>query len=911
MNSRHIASRDRSANTVGDFLRQMLLGDNLLSKWFISQNLFCNIVYIILGIIRTYNPRCAEDVFSLKSHSQYILEMIVSIELVMYAVVRFIACKNIVLYWFDMHTIVDVLTLPNVFMSAILGVDWIGLRLLRFVWLTQLITVIRFIPFMSQDAMNIVSLLVYFIILWLASSGIIHLLETEGDPWKDFKNGSMKSFFVYTYLILATISTVGYGDLRPETASGRIFMTFFIIVGLTFFAAIVPRLADITTTYYNRSRYASFERARVPRHVIVCGHITTITAEDFLKDFLHPDRGDSRTHILFLHKGKPSARLERVLRLNHTRVQYLDGSVLNSCDLKKAKIKDSLAIFILANKHTFYPTEEDHSNLFRLVSIKNTTVAVPVIVQLLHSFSKKQVNNIEGWNRDRDVAICLNELKLGILSRSCLCPGFSTLIANLFYTADYSAHQVSISEADDGSTWKSKYIKGSSKEIYSSHFSGYFLKQSFHQAAGTCFTNFSLMLIALEFNGKVYVNPSIDIFPHLCIERSTVGYFIAENQDQVRVVESFYPENGFTKFQTSVHVKKRNRMGLKSGKSILGAVYSSHSKREDHDNVNLIQSYSVEQDSDDDSSECGDSREGRRFHVYVSEPSRLEKAILNPDIAFESTAARPNVDIKDHIILCMFADENSPLLGLHSFLKPLRSTKLPPELVKPIVIVSNKEFVQKEWAIIRNIPQVYVVVGNPLRWKNLTSAKVSKSSVCVMLTVPAGSMEYEQGVIDKEAILCTLGIKNAKRFNKCEKDVQVITDLHQETNVQFLDFNDEDEPDERIYKAQPFACGEAFSASMFDSVTSSAFHSPGIMKLLESLIQVSETNCLCQAVPISESGFCKKTFREFYQVQLKNNSICLGISRRLNPDSSQRYVITSPEPQLILQEGDFAFVITE
>ena len=892
------------SNTFRDFFKQMLLGDSLPSKVYIGTNLICNMIYVCLGIIRTYYPACAEGPFDFGMHPQYIIEMIVGIELVIYAIVRYIASRNIVMYWFSPYTLVDVFTLPSVFLSAAMSIDWIGLRLLRFIWLTQIITVLRFFPFISHDAMSIISLIVYFLVTWMASSGIIQLLETQGDPWKYFQNGNGRSLFMYAYMIMATVSTVGYGDVAPVTVSGRIFITFFIIVGMAFFAAFLPRLIDITSGYYARSQYSYFDISHVPRHVIVCGHITAITAKDFLIDFLHPDRGDNKTHILFLHPAKPDTKLQYVLEQNNSRVQYLDGSALNCYDLQKAKIKESKAIFILANKHTFYPTEEDHSNLFRLVSIKNTTADVPVIVQLLHSFSKKQVFNIEGWSRFTDVALCLNELKLGLLSQSCLCPGFSTLIANLFYTSNFS----SVCCDDESDVWKGMYIKGASKEIYSSPFSSYFYHKSFHQAAHTCYNVFSLILIAIENNQKLYINPSIDA---IYINDNTIGYFIAENQDQIKVMESY---NG------------RKQSIVKGSQSVastsrFGKDYLNH-RKDDLESIELLHSF-YEQGKvtpikprtllmdEDYFSDCCAAKEGRKCHITVSEPCRLEKAILNPDIAFEPTT-RPNVDIRDHIILCLFADDNNtPLLGLHSFLKPLRSTRLPPELIKPVVIVSNKTFVEKEWAVIRNIPQVYLVVGDPLRWKNLKYAKISESSVCVILTVSAGSMDYEQEIIDKEAILCTLSIKNAKKLNKCHKDVRTITDLHKETNVQYLDINDKDEPDERIYKAQPFACGEAFSASVFDSVTSSAFHSsPGIIQLLESLIHVSQSNSLCRAIPIANSGFCNNTFVKFYNAQLRNNSICLGISRSLPQQDSKRCIITSPDPNLILAEGDFAYVIT-
>ena len=903
-----------SSNGIRDFFRQLLLANTWYSKIFITLNLVCNFVYIVLMIYRNYHPNRAEEEYSLVQQWYKIIEMIVVGELILYAVVRFIATKNVVLYWLSPYTIVDVLTLPHIFVSAALGVDWIGLRSLRFLWLTQITTVVRFFPFISLDTIDIVSLMVYFLILWLISSGLVHLFETQGDPWQDYKNANCRPMLQYAYMIMATVSTVGYGDVAPLTATGQIFITFFIIIGLAFFAAVLPRIAEVTSGYYQRSQFTKFDTTRVPQHVIVCGHITSVTAEDFLKDFLHPDRGDKKTHILFLHPGKPSSMLKRVLGIYFTRVQYLDGSVLNSCDLQKAKIKDSLAVFILANKQTCNPTEEDHSNLFRLVSIKNTTIHVPIIIQLLHSFSKKQVYNIEGWNGNRDVAICITELKLGLLAQSCLCRGFSTLIANLFYTSDFPSQTAAITDSEHNNcSWKELYVKGASKEIYSTWLPKAFHGSTFHQAALTCYNEFKLMLIAIERRGKLYVSPSPANHPGLLIDQYTRGYFIAEDQSEISVIEGYAPNT------SRASMLFRRSFMLPSRKSQLifedaGVSLENIADNADNNGGRKMTS-SMIKDKDDriNPEHYDDSEEANVFHMYISEPNRLETAILNPDMAFVDTdMEQPTVDVKDHIILCVFGDGNSPLMGLHSFLKPLRSKRISQEAVKPVVIVSEKKYIEKEWAIIRSIPDVYIVVGSPLRWTNLKVARVADCSVCVLLTIPSRSQGHEQGINDKEAILCTLSIKNAIKVNKCRYNLQTVVDLFQESNVQFLDFGDEDEPDERIYKAQPFACGEAYSASMFDSVTSSAFHSPGIVKLMENLIYCSGSSSLCCAVPIADGEFCNKPFRDCINKQLSDNNLCLGISRILEGgDHSQRFVITSPEPDLILMESDFAFVIKE
>ena len=41
-----------------------------------------------------------------------------------------------------------------------------------------------------------------------------------------------------------------------------------------------------------------------------------------------------------------------------------------------------------------------------------------------------------------------------------------------------------------------------------------------------------------------------------------------------------------------------------------------------------------------------------------------------------------------------------------------------------------------------------------------------------------------------------------------------------DTNVQFLDQDDEDDPNTELYLTQPFACGTAFAVSVLDSLVS-------------------------------------------------------------------------------------------
>lgn len=48
----------------------------------------------------------------------------------------------------------------------------------------------------------------------------------------------------------------------------------------------------------------------------------------------------------------------------------------------------------------------------------------------------------------------------------------------------------------------------------------------------------------------------------------------------------------------------------------------------------------------------------------------------------------------------------------------------------------------------------------------------------------------------------------------------LLIELVNDSNVQFLDQDDDDDPDTELYLTQPFACGTAFAVSVLDSLMS-------------------------------------------------------------------------------------------
>ena len=90
----------------------------------------------------------------------------------------------------------------------------------------------------------------------------------------------------------------------------------------------------------------------------MCGNITFESVSVFLKDFLHEDRDDVDVDVVFLHRAEPDLEFEGLLKRQHTRVKYFQGSLMNASDLERAKVHEADACLVLANKEPCqYQTE--------------------------------------------------------------------------------------------------------------------------------------------------------------------------------------------------------------------------------------------------------------------------------------------------------------------------------------------------------------------------------------------------------------------------------------------------------------------------------------------------------------------------------------------------------------------------
>ncbi|XP_035853598.1 calcium-activated potassium channel subunit alpha-1 isoform X10 [Sander lucioperca] len=945
------------------------------------------------------------------------IDMAFNVFFLLYFGLRFIAANDKLWFWLEVNSVVDFFTVPPVFVSVYLNRSWLGLRFLRALRLIQFSEILQFLNILkTSNSIKLVNLCSIFISTWLTAAGFIHLVENSGDPWENFQNSQALSYWECVYLLMVTMSTVGYGDVYAKTTLGRLFMVFFILGGLAMFARYVPEIAALIL---NRKKYGgSYNSTRGRKHIVVCGHITLESVSNFLKDFLHKDRDDVNVEIVFLHNISPNLELEALFKRHFTQVEFYQGSVLNPHDLARVKIESADACLILANKYCADPDAEDASNIMRVISIKNYHPKIRIITQMLQYHNKAHLLNIPSWNwKEGDDAICLAELKLGFIAQSCLAQGLSTMLANLFSMRSF----IKIEE----DTWQKYYLEGVSNEMYTEYLSSAFVGMSFPVICELCYVKLKLLLIAIEYKSdqrecSTLINPG----NHMKMQEGTLGFFIASDAKEVKRAlfyckachdditdpkrikkcgckKSKNSYNGYIKSieedqQSALSPKKKQRNGgMRSSPN-------SSPKIMRHDPLLIPGNEQIE--SMDDNVKKYDST--GMFHWCPSKD--IEKVILTRSEAAMTV-------LSGHVVVCIFGDVKSALIGLRNFVMPLRASNFHYHELKHIVFVGSLEYLKREWETLHNFPKVSILPGTPLSRADLRAVNINLCDMCVILSANQNNID-DASLQDKECILASLNIKsmlfddsigvlqaNSQGFTPPGMDrsspenspvhglvrqtsvttganipiitelaplakpgkklpvisfsqdtssgtnIQIITELVNDSNVQFLDQDDDDDPDTELYLTQPFACGTAFAVSVLDSLMSATYFNDNILTLIRTLVTggatpeleglLAEENALrggystpqtlanrdrCRVAqlalydgPFADLGdggcygdlFCKalKTY----------NMLCFGIYRlrdaHLNAQSqcTKRYVITNPPYAFELVPSDLIFCLMQ
>lgn len=137
---------------------------------------------------------------------------------------------------------------------------------------------------------------------------------------------------------MTTILTVGYGDISPTTAEGKIFtMVFLYLIGIGLFATFVGKVLDSLTLYRTRKESGDIMYEGKNHFVIIdWSHKAENAVEEILAR-------NSKAEIVVIDT------LDKLEHVNGN-IHYVKGSASNPKTLHRANVKDAVAVLIFADE---------------------------------------------------------------------------------------------------------------------------------------------------------------------------------------------------------------------------------------------------------------------------------------------------------------------------------------------------------------------------------------------------------------------------------------------------------------------------------------------------------------------------------------------------------------------------------
>jgi voltage-gated potassium channel len=207
-------------------------------------NIFIQLM-IIVSLI-SFSIETFPDLSSTTNNILWIIEIITVVIFTIEYLLRIIIADKPLKFIFSFFGLIDLLAILPFYIAS--GIDLRSIRIVRLLRLFRMFKLFRYSKAIShfRNAFLLIKheLILYFIatlfLLYISAVGIYYF-ENPIQP------EHFKSIFHSMWWAVATLTTVGYGDIYPITIGGRIFTFFILIIGLGIIAVPSGLIASALT----------------------------------------------------------------------------------------------------------------------------------------------------------------------------------------------------------------------------------------------------------------------------------------------------------------------------------------------------------------------------------------------------------------------------------------------------------------------------------------------------------------------------------------------------------------------------------------------------------------------------------------------------------------------------------------
>ena len=236
--------------------------------------------------------------------------------------------------------------------------------------------------------------------------------------------GFMLAFHEAAYFVVVSMTTVGYGDINPSTAWSQLVTSVLILTTVVFVPFQTNQLLKVISEQAIWDKHSYFDR-KGHRHVLVAGCVNNNGIAYFVHEFFNADQlrySDDVMNMVILAPEFPASDVVELLGnpAYHNRLTYIAGSVLMDRDLHRASAAKAEAIWLLSNKFSDRPDEEDGLTVLRSLQL-NTFMRRDAKLRLDRSMGISSAESDYGgsstWRRRRRSSNALKEVETKIFTQ--------------------------------------------------------------------------------------------------------------------------------------------------------------------------------------------------------------------------------------------------------------------------------------------------------------------------------------------------------------------------------------------------------------------------------------------------------------------------------------------------------------
>ena len=881
---------------------------------FESLNCLLTFILIIFYILSTYTYPATDSVKASINEKVNLIEIFICSIIVFHYVLKCYISQSRLNFVLDYFNFIDLATVLCILFAQ---ADFVNENVKYFLRLFRIIRV--FYLFRMEETLQKIfnetvrysyKLSMAILSLILISSGLVLEVEnynyrskTENNaniPVKTGLKGSWKTYQFHDmfYFFVVTFSTAGYGDTVFRIVISRMIILLSIL-GLLF--AVLPVYSKFSALYNLTSKYSRRtykKRGQKTKHLVVFGECGCEGLEAFFEELYNDDHGSTNYDTVMMQET-PNDEIMQLIKTFafSNKIHYLVGNGRENKDLSRCKANQSICAIILADKLNKNPQKEDYNNIMKAFNFKKFSRGkdIRVCIQLLRPQSKEMLLSLtqEDEFNDGDQIICVEEIKLQLLGKSCLCPGITTIISSLITSKKPTIEDST--EFIQEKSWLNEYLEGIQLEIYVVSLKAELIyNMRFIDIVKLLYDIKGLVVIGIDviidnFKPFVCLNPSSYLaspFDHLVyiladkqpdedeineqlkkfLEKKRKG-IIENNKSKIKLLRTknqFWKEmsNGQTPVFRSITPQANERNIEYKTYEALPIKRDGESNSNNNNNTKLKRDGNTQQDN----------KVNKTFHKSVTIKNKDNSTLIlkentsgykgnnittniksnndNSSAAqkiIEHTSNQSQKFLYTVLPRTQFEAESFSIdtmenhiivcgigFNLKNLLMPLRASSMKNQQY-PILIIDKYEHIPSEiWKEIQYYPDIYYIQGNPIKSKDLNKAGIKKAKAVIILSKSSLSQTHAD-MMDADTIFIYKAIKNET------KTALIIAELISSSSISFINSNSEDLDIKKqgYWLSESSAVGEIYISSMLDTLICQAFYNPYITNILQQLIMGS------------------------------------------------------------------------